>query len=46
MRFFTLCSFIVSLLLAGCSSKEFSDGAKDIGNDVSRLFEPTKTKED
>ncbi|MDD2448235.1 MAG: hypothetical protein PHS42_07000 [Sulfurimonas sp.] len=46
MKSFLLCSFIVLSLLVGCSSKEFSDGAKDIGNDISRLFEPTQAKED
>lgn len=44
MKFFYVC-FFTTLLLSGCSSKEFSDGAKDIGNDVSKLFEPTKAKE-
>ncbi|EQB39135.1 hypothetical protein M947_08215 [Sulfurimonas hongkongensis] len=41
MKFFILWSILLLLVLGGCSSKEFSDGAKDIGNDISKLFEPT-----
>ena len=26
-------------LFSGCSAKEFKEGANDIGNDISKLFE-------
>lgn len=42
MKFLILCTLLLLFVFAGCSSKEFSDGAKDISNDVSRIFEPTK----
>jgi hypothetical protein len=28
----------VLMLLGGCSQKEFSDGANDIGNDIKRVI--------
>jgi len=34
-----LCSVALILVLSGCTSKEFKDGAKGIGNDLSKLFE-------
>lgn len=27
------------LIFSGCSAKEFKEGAKGIGNDISKLFE-------
>ncbi len=29
-------------LLSGCSAKEFKEGANDIGNDISKLFDVRK----
>ena len=30
------------VLFSGCSAKEFKEGANDIGNDISKLFEVRK----
>jgi len=31
--------FGLVLVFSGCSAKEFNEGANDIGNDISKLFE-------
>ena len=37
-RNMVLATFVV-LVFSGCSAKEFEEGANDIGNDISKIFE-------